>query len=407
MRKRHRLVLLTAAPALLIGLGTSCGGEVSGPSAPVVATVELSGVATLLVNEWTLLTVVARDSRGQVISHPPHPAFSSTDATVLAVTGSGAVHGLRRGSAAISVQVGGVRAATQINVRARLRFSPGAYDRYPDGDTLWTLGIGDTVQLAARYVDVDGVPIAELPVVAWSSDAPAVADVAPDGNLVAAAPGTAHVRAFTEDDATSVVISVQDFGSQLATIRFAHALKGVGPVTFLPNKGDSVTLTYGQSVERTIAPGLFVLQTWGLPIGDPWAKREYYDLIHGGDRVTVYAVGGQSQGYITAAFSSTQGVPSDSGRVRLVQGWSPFEVVYLRATGAPPTGLPELCYFDPTEVSGYYSLAPGGFDVILQEKYGGTAAVRLAANVAAGRAVTLVLAGSTAAEMEILTFIDQ
>ena len=61
-------------------------------------------------------------------------------------------------------------------------------------------------------------------------------------------------------------------------------------------------------------------------------------------------------------------IPTDSGLVRLVQS-SPAMVVYLRERGAPSSGLPELCYFDPGVVSDYFVRPAGDFDVIGQAKY--------------------------------------
>ena len=402
------------APSLLIVLAGACNGDPSGPdtkqtpfNASQISVVELSGASTVLVHESTLLTVIARDGRGRVISNPPHPVFSTSNGTVLEVDSYGTVRGLRRGSATISVRIADASAAMPIRVRARLRIR---VDFAPEWYQPWRIGIGDTLGLSAGYVDVDGVPIGDLPVVTWRSGNLAVAEVDTSGRVIASAVGGADIDARAQDDTTSALVLVEDVDTgEPATIRLAHTMKGMGPLTFVPNSGDSVTLSYGESLERPITPGLFMLHVRGLPAGDPTYEvhKQYYGLIHGGDRVTIYAVGGPSQGFITAAWSSAQNLPADSVRVRLVQGWNSFGVVYLRATGAPVTGLPELCYFDPMDVSAYYSLAPGGFDVILQQKYGGTAVVRLAADVAAGRAVTLVLAGSTTGDMEILTFIDQ
>jgi hypothetical protein len=413
-RVRHRgySALRLLAPSLLIVLAASCEGVAYGPSAPAadVAVVEVSGAPTVQVNEWALLTVVARDSRGGIISNPPRAVFSSTDATVLEVTDSGAVHGLRRGSAFVSVSIAGVSAVTRIRVRARLKIYP---DYISQWNGYWPMGIGDTLRLSARYVDVNGNAVSDVPAATWRSDQPAVADVGSDGRVVAAAVGDANIYAGSEDDTTFVRMDVLDLASdQPATIRFAHALKGVGPITFLPNKGDAVTLSFGQSQERQISPGLFMLQTRGMPAGQPAFEeyKAYNGLIHGGDRVSIYAVGQPSQGLLTPAFGEAQDIPADSARVRLVQG-SAFPVVYLRPTGAPATGVPEQCYFDPIDASEYYSLASGAFDVILGTKsyfVGGFAGVvRLAANAPAGRAVTLVLIGTSANDAELLTFIDQ
>ncbi|MEP6591729.1 MAG: Ig-like domain-containing protein [Gemmatimonadota bacterium] len=421
MRPRAAVTLLTAC--LLVLATGSCSDPVAGivppplpppllPPPPVeltrVVTVEVIAPATVLVREWSLLQVIARDAHGQVIRDAAPPSYSSSDASVLAAASTGVVRGVRRGSATLTVSVEGVLATTVIGVRARLKLLPEAEEfvaRYGG----WPMEVGDTARLAAVYVDVDGIAIEEIPLVTWQSSRAGVVTVTTDGSVAANAVGEAIVSAVAQDGSSSVAVRVQNSAStQPASIRYAHTMKGVGSITFVPNKGAPVMLSYGQSVERSIPPGLFALRMDGMPIGRPEFAplNEFYGFVHGGDRLTLYAVGGSEQGLLAGTWNTARALPADSGQVRLVQGVNPFLVVYLRATGDFPVGLPELCYFDPHDVSPYYPRVAGGFDIILKQKYGWGALVRLPAVAPAGGAVTLVLTGSSVSDMGILTFVD-
>ena len=60
------------------------------------------------------------------------------------------------------------------------------------------LTVGDTLRLVASARDVGGAPLLGR-VVAWSSDAPAIATVSSTGRVTAISPGLARVSALSED----------------------------------------------------------------------------------------------------------------------------------------------------------------------------------------------------------------
>jgi hypothetical protein len=130
-------------------------------------------------------------------------------------------------------------------------------------------------------------------------------------------------------------------------------------------------------------------------------------VVRPGDQVSIYVVGNVEVGALQVAWPATGPVPSDSGLVRLIQS-SPALVVYLRARGAPMSDRPELCYFDPGDISPYIPRAAGGFDLIARGKYPAEEEEigRVAASVAGGHAVTMVLTGGGQQPLGVLTFPD-
>ncbi len=133
---------------------------------------------------------------------------------------------------------------------------------------------------------------------------------------------------------------------------------------------------------------------------------EFLRVVRPGDHLSLYAVGSPQAGYLQAVWPTTASVPSDSGLVRLIQSSSVLVVPSDR--GEPANGLPELCYFDPSNVSQYFARAAGDFDVIGQDKYGQNQEVgRVVASAPGGHAVTMVLTGGGQQPLGALTFLDR
>jgi hypothetical protein len=388
-----------------------------GPSEPApVTSLQISAPASLLVHEQVLLTVTARDARGQVVVPSQPPTFSSSDTLVAVVSSSGVVRGLRRGTVTIRASVSDVVADVPLGVKARVRI---AQEYFEEWDGSWPLAVGDTLQFIALFVDVDGVPIPETPAAEWTSSNPDAASVSETG-LVAGiqALSSARIAAWTVDGSAAADVHVSDVIAGLpASVRFAHAARDVGPVTFLPSEGAPLTLSFGESIERPVLSGTFTVLTNGLPANDCadgyCDRQRFAAMIREGNHLSLYAAGGAENAWLTPAWAGPATVPAGSALVRLVQGWNPFPVVFLRSPGDPASGLPELCYFDPIDVSIYFEREAGGFDIVLQGKYPSdltpipeTQVVLSGATAPSGGAVTIVLTGSSPETMGFLTFPD-
>lgn len=411
---------------ILIGLMgvamASCAGPPTAPppspppSGPhgeqPIASLRIAAPPSLMVNASVLLLVTALDAQGATIGAHAAPSFSSGDNTLARVSSSGVVTGLRRGAATITARIGAVQATVSLGIRAQVRIGPDFIQQ--DGGNHYNgnqyyLARDDTLKLSARFVDADGVTIDESPQVIWTSSNPAGASVSESGVVVGISQSSVEIFATSADGSDSRRVTVTDETGPPVTVRFAHTALDLGPVTFRLSKGGPVTLSFGESLERTILAGALIVQMEGFPPGEPTYQnfRNFNGMLRGGDRLSLFVVGGPTQAFLTPAWAEPGSVPGDSGRVRLVQGWNDFGVIYLRPTGAPKSGLPELCYFDPMNVSSYFAHGAGGFDIILERKYGTPGeAARLHATAPLGGSVTLVLTGDTPQTVRVLAFPD-
>jgi len=278
------------------------------------------------------------------------------------------------------------------------------------------MAIGDSLQFQAHYVDVDDMPTTETPSATWISSNAAMVSVSASGLATGVHAGSSTIIGSTADglDSAFVIVSTAIAGLP-ATIRFAHAVPGAGPVTFFPSKDAPVTLSFGESVERPVLSGLFHAKIAWLPDGNGGYRASYEDypqIIRGGDRLELYAVktppglvvGGDM--VLLPAWTRATTVPSDSGLVRFIQS-SPFPVLYVRPPGALASGIPIHCYFDPGDLTEYAPLGAGDFDVILKNKgILSPELARIRATAPGGRAATYVIVGDFPATVQVVTFSD-
>jgi hypothetical protein len=273
------------------------------------------------------------------------------------------------------------------------------------------MAIGDHLQLAAAYVDVNGDPIPELPSLTWSSSDPAGVTVSPTGEVTALVAGrNAAVRASAPDAQVQVRVHVLNIVAGLpATLRIVHGIPGVDHIDFAVSQGSPVSLHFGESVELPIRSGSLRVATDGLPPSNPifgTPSDGFLGVVRPGDHLSLYAVGSPQVGFLQAAWPTEDAIPPDSVLVRLIQS-SAMQVVFIRDRGARRTDLPELCYFDPGNVSGYYA-RPSDFDVIGQNKYDDLQEVgRAAMTVPGGHAVTMVVTGGWGQPVRMLSYTDR
>lgn len=421
----RRTIPARGAAACLVGvlwLGGACGSPTQPANGPddtppccggaPVASFGLAGPGEVLVNDQATLAVTASDAQGHALSTVGRVAFTSSDPTVLRVWENGAVQGLRRGSATITAHMGNVASELAIHVVARVVVLQDGPAYWLDWPGYWPMAIGDTLRFRAVYEDVNGLQLADRPESpVWSSNAPDRARVDSTGRVSALALSNVLIRisARTADGIGSTSVLVPDYDSEPpATIRFAHAARGVGPITFVPSQGDSVTVAYGEFVDREIRPGPIEVHVDGLPIGEYQVlggSSTYPGFIEPDRRLGLYLVGSPGSVSVVHVPSYAANVSVDSGLVRIVPGATAFPSVLLRPPGAAPSGSCDLCHFEG-DVSAYFSRPAGTFDLFVGTSYPSDQFVRLPATAIAGRAVTLVLTGSTASDVGVLAFPD-
>lgn len=185
----------------------------SGETAPSVATVSVTpATAPMLVGDSIQLTAVARDASGTVLSGVTF-SWSTSAASIAAVSSSGKVHAVAPGSAVITAAADGKSGSAAITVTA----SSGTGENVtrvvatPPGPI--TLGtIGDTVQLSATALDASGATVPGIGFT-WTTNKSTVATVDGAGRVVSKGIGTALIAvsaacsSCTAADTVAIVVN--------------------------------------------------------------------------------------------------------------------------------------------------------------------------------------------------------
>ncbi len=426
--KRH-----LAATLLAILVAVSSCSDATEPDVPLepwppspntdeIASLQLSSLGPLQVHEWQLLEVTALDAGGREVEMPWLPVFSSSDTMVAIVSPEGVVRAVGVGSATIRAKLGEATAEAVVSGWARIRvetvpaFGWSQWTGRAPSAGLVHLAIGDTLQMAATFIDVDGAPLSPASPVEWRSSAPHLVSVDAAGRVTTEAPGFANITASMSDIEGSMLVEVLDIAAGLpATVRFAHTVEGVTSVRFTPSEGDPFVLAYGESLERTVTSGIYIVTTSGLANSPGFfnSRFDYAAVIAPDDQLSLYAVGRPQQSFLTPAWAPTEPIPAGTSLVRLIQGWDEIGIFYLRPTGAAVEGLPELCYFDPGDASDYFSRESGDFDLIVEQKFGdpgdysNVEFARGGVTAPDGGAVTYVVTGAAPGSIGLMAFTDR
>jgi hypothetical protein len=365
----------------------------------------VSGPDTMIVHQSVLLTVTARDADGHEVTGPV--TFASSNWQVATVSSEGVVTAVGRGSATITATRDTVTAQLSLVVTAGLMVTGATGSEWVNHVMP---SVGDSMQFRVDFVDINGVPIGPAPADGWRSSDPATVSVTATGLAVAhqVAP-MVTISATTPDGPAVTYLFVQGEGPP-TTVTLVHAVPDVGPITFRIHRLPPVTLQYGETSDVVVTTTTIYMATEGILTTDGDSPQFFAGLIPG-SALSLYAIRASGYGSIAAAWATSDPIPADSGLVRLIQGGD-LPVVYLRPSGAPPSGPPEQCYFDPGSASPYYARARGALDLLLQRKPGyyfdSTAAyTRLPVTIPAGHAVTLVLTGHSIETASYIAFTDR
>lgn len=169
-------------------------------------------------------TVSVADSAGNALSGRTI-TWSTSNATVLAVSSTGVVTGVAPVTADVIAEVEGVRATAAVSVSlvpvASVTVSPATASLY----------VGGSVDLSASAKDSAGNQLTGR-AISWTTSSASVASVASTGVVTGAAPGTATITATVEGKTATATITV-----------------GMVPVVTVSVTPASATLYVGQSVD--------------------------------------------------------------------------------------------------------------------------------------------------------------
>ncbi len=195
----NRSALRFSVLALLLSFlvaGCSDGG-----TAPTVASVQLEGsVVPLQVGQTRQFTGSARDAAGNTIQGQAL-TWTTSNAQVATVTGSGLVTAVNPGTVQVTVAAGGATAFLSFQV------VPASVASVSVSPVEATIRVGESRALEATLRDAHGNVLTGR-TVTWSSSSSAVATVNASGRVQGVAPGNANITATSDGIAAVAAISV-------------------------------------------------------------------------------------------------------------------------------------------------------------------------------------------------------
>ena len=226
----------TIALATVVWLVTGCGSD-----PPVATTVTVSpGSATLRsVGESVQLAAAVLDQTGSAMTGVT-VAWTTGDAAVATVSGTGLVAAVANGTATVTATAGGVSSKAQVTVEQQVT----AVEVTPAADTLASLG--DTLRLSAVASDANGHAVAGAEVV-WSSDQESVVAVSGTGLAEALSNGTATVTATAGGVSGEARVTVEQQVAAVEVTPAAHTLASLGDTLRLSAEARDAN---GHAVER-------------------------------------------------------------------------------------------------------------------------------------------------------------
>ncbi len=245
----------------------ACEGQTT-PVAITVTVVPVASVAVspasanLTVGQTTQLTATPKDASGNPLTGRT-VTWSTSNAAVAAVSGSGLVTGGAAGTATITASSEGQNGTAAITVTvvpvASVTVSPAAA----------TVLVGQTVQLTATPKDANGSPLTGR-VVTWASSAPAVATVSASGLVTSVAAGSATLTATSEgkNGTATITVTVVPVAS-VSVSPAAPSLQVGGTVQLIATAKDSAgnVLTGRVVTWASSAPGIATISASGVVTG--------------------------------------------------------------------------------------------------------------------------------------------
>jgi hypothetical protein len=358
----------------------------------------------LLVNETRLIAVVVKDSAGRVLTDVT-PIFTSSDTSIATVNSTGVMLARWPGTARIDVTVASIKGSVTANITSRLFIG---LEQITHWGTVIELAVGDTVRLRPYVRDANGHALDFNPTVTWSSTNPDGIAVDSRGKITALQNGaTAEIRAVGQEGVgiENVRVSVPTAGPP-AILRVAHAASGIGPVTFVPSKGDARTVGAGESATLQVPPGILLVQAQRTP--NPFSE---YPSVEGvsikpGEKVTLYVMGIPGLVLLKWVWASSATIAADKAAVTVIQGMRGWPVIYIQQAGQGLLDPPASCYFDPLDPAEWLG-PPGPVDLLLLSKYPSRQIrSQLRVEAKAGTMTTVILSGSPENGMTHFSFPD-
>ncbi|GLC23946.1 Ig-like domain-containing protein [Roseisolibacter agri] len=243
-RSRASALLCFGALVLLAACGGGGGGDGGGPTGggtpTAVTKLQLATAPdSLAEQEERQYSVTATAADGRTVGSPTL-AWSSSDTTILVVSSTGTVRGVRPGRATLRVASGSVTAEASLRVVA----ASVAEVRIRGADSIV---VGTSVPLLAEPVDATGRPLLDR-TVTWAVQDTNIARVGADGIVRGVALGRTTVTAsLGAVIGTRAIVVRPSFAASLAFVRV--------PDTLYTSVPDSVRAAFSDSAGRVVTDG--------------------------------------------------------------------------------------------------------------------------------------------------------
>ena len=190
------------------------------PPRPTTVTVNPATARLVSLGATVQLSAEVRDQNGNAMTGTTL-TWSSSDAAVATVDGSGLVTAVDDGTTTITATAGSVAGTASVTVEQ----VPAEVVVEPAAHTL--VALGDTLRLSAEALDVNGNVVAAAEFT-WSSSDTAVATVDDSGLVAAADNGTATVTATAGSVAGTASVTVEQVAAEVVVEPAAHTLVALG-----------------------------------------------------------------------------------------------------------------------------------------------------------------------------------
>ncbi len=191
------------------------------PPLPVHTVSLTSPTNALVVGDSTQLTVVLRDSLGNVLTGRTI-AYTSSSNLIATVTAGGKVRAVGAGSATIVATSEGKSASLGFTISAPPPPSPAPVATVAVALAASTIDVGQTTQATATLRDSTGTKLTGR-TIAWSSSNAAVATVSQAGVVTAKAQGTAIISAQSEGKTGNASLTVRAPAPVVRTVQVTLA----------------------------------------------------------------------------------------------------------------------------------------------------------------------------------------
>ena len=248
MRTAARTTFVAITVLFVPAWACACGDgsvEPPPPDPPRPTTVTVSPATARLVSLGATVQLSAdvRDQNGDAMTGAT-VTWSSSDAAVATVDGSGLVTAVDDGTTTITATAGsvaGTAAVTVAQVPAEVVVEPAAH-------TL--VAFGDTIRLSAEARDANGNAVATAEF-AWSSSDTLVATVDASGLVTAAGNGAAMVTATAGSASGTAAVTVEQVPSEVVVEPAAHTLVALGDTIRLSAEALDANATVVATAEFT------------------------------------------------------------------------------------------------------------------------------------------------------------